>query len=277
MIDLHSHHHRCGHADNTMEEMARAAHAAGVTIFAWSDHTPLFAHELDHPDPGTQMAKSMWDAYLAEAVELRERLMRELPGFDLRIGAEADYLPGTAEAYRTGLDRPELDYVLGSVHWVGPVHIYRRSTHALIEDPDQVHRQYWQLTREAAQSGLFDILAHMDAIKARVPEALVDMSGEIEETLDCIADSGIAVEINTAGLRKTDELFPSPDILAGLVQRDVPITFGSDSHNVAEVAFGYGNAVRVLTSLGRTKWVSFRGRRAEWVDIREVVAGSHPG
>jgi histidinol-phosphatase (PHP family) len=98
------------------------------------------------------------------------------------------------------------------------------------------------------------------------------MSGEIEETLDCIADSGIAVEINTAGLRKTTELFPSPAILAGLVRRDVPITFGSDSHKVSEVAFGYAQAARTLLALGRTKWVTFRGREAEWVDIRELAS-----
>jgi histidinol-phosphatase (PHP family) len=272
LIDLHSHHYRCGHADDTMEDMARAAHAAGVRVFGWSDHTPLFAHELDHPDPGTQMAKSSWDAYLAEAVELRERLGRELPDLDLRIGAEADYLAGTGNEYRAGLDRPELDYVLGSVHMVDTWHIYRRSTHASVKDPDLAHRQYWQATREAAQSGLFDVLAHMDAIKARMPAATEDMSGEIEETLDCIADSGIAVEINTAGLRKTTELFPSPEILAGLVRRDVPITFGSDSHKVSEVAFGYAQAARTLLALGRTRWVTFRQREAEWVDIRELAS-----
>jgi histidinol-phosphatase (PHP family) len=272
LIDLHSHHYRCGHADDTMEAMARAAHAAGVTVFGWSDHTPLFAHPEDHPDPGTQMAKSSWDAYLAEAVELRERLTRELPGFDLRIGAEADYLPGTAAAYRAGLDRPELDYVLGSVHMVDSWHIYRRATHGKITDPDEAHRKYWQATREAAQSGLFDILAHMDAIKARVPAALSDMSREIEETLDCIADTGIAVEINSAGLRKTTELFPSLEIVAGLVRRGVPITYGSDSHKVAEVAFGYEQAARLLMSLGRTEWVTFRGREAEWREIKEMVA-----
>lgn len=271
MIDLHSHHYRCGHADDSMEAMARAAHAAGVTVFGWSDHTPLFADPQDHPDPGTQMAKSSWDAYLTEAVELRERLSRELPGFDLRIGAEADYIAGTDAEYRAGLDRPELDYVLGSVHMVDSWHIYRRPTHRNITDPDLAHRQYWQATREAAQSGLFDVLAHMDAIKARVPLALSDMSSEIEQTLDCIADSGIAVEINSAGLRKTTELFPSPAIVAGLVRRGVPITYGSDSHRTAEVAFGYTQAARLLMSLGRTEWVTFRAREAEWVEIRETV------
>ncbi len=267
LIDLHSHHIRCGHADDTLEAMARAAALAGVKVFGFSDHAPLFAHELDHPQPNTQMARSEWPAYLAEATELRDRLAHELPQLDLRIGTEADWLPGTQDVYRKELERANLDFVLGSVHEIGEIHIYRRSTHHLVQDADQLHRDYWRLTREAVESGLFDILAHMDAVRARLPKPIADMSGEITQTLDAIADSGIAVEINSAGLRKTRDLFPARGILEGLVRRGVPITFGSDSHRTPEVAFGYQAALIELRRLGVKQLVAFRAREMEWHDL----------
>jgi len=244
--------------------MAQAAINKGFKVFGFSEHAPLFAHEDDYPQPDTQMARSHWPEYLAEASELRERLRGQL---DVRIGTEADWLPGTTDTYRAALAEAPLDYVLGSVHEVGPIHIYRRSTHALIQDVDELHRDYWRQTRTAVESGLFDILAHMDAVKARLPQPAADMTGEIEQTLDCIADNGIAVEINTAGLRKTDELFPSPEILSGLVKRDVPLTFGSDSHRVSEVGFGWDEALAEFERLGVRHIVTFREREREWVEL----------
>lgn len=153
------------------------------------------------------------------------------------------------------------------MHEIGPVHIYRRETHSLVEDADQLHRDYWRLTRAAVESGLFDILAHMDAVKARLPQPAGDMTAEIEATLDCIADHGIAVEINTAGLRKTTELFPSPQILEGLVRRDVPLTCGSDSHRVSEVGFGWDAALAEFERLGVRRIAAFREREMEWVGL----------
>jgi histidinol-phosphatase (PHP family) len=267
MIDLHTHHERCGHADGTLKQTARAAAAAGVRIFGWSDHAPLFADPTDHPRPKIQMAKSHWNDYLAEASAVRAQLRTELPALDLRIGVEADFIPGTEEAYRCALNRPELDYVLGSVHQVGEWHIYIPDTWTTLEDPDDFHYGYWRNLRAAAESGLFDVLSHLDAIRAKVAPARSDMTGEIEATLDCIADCRVAVEINGSGVRRTGEFFPSLDILAGLVQRGVPITFGSDAHQLQQIGMGYEAAVKALKELGREEFVTFRGRRAEWCSL----------
>lgn len=210
------------------------------------------------------MARSHWLEYLDEATALKEALSDEL---DIRVGTEADWLPGTEDVYREALTTAPLDHVIGSVHEIGPIHIYKRDTHNLITDVNQLHRDYWRLTRSAVESGLFDILAHMDAVKARLPHPSDDMSSEIELTLDCIADHNIAVEINSAGLRKTGELFPSPEILTGLARRNVPLTFGSDSHRVSEVAHGWDEARAELDRLGVTRLISFRERKAQWTGV----------
>ena len=267
MIDLHTHHERCGHAEGTLEDMARAAFAAGVTVFGWSDHAPLFAEADDHPKPGIQMARSQWDGYLSEAEEVRACLVRAYPGFDLRIGVEADYLPGTETIYRSALDREALDYVLGSVHEVGPWHIYKPASFADLDDVDAFHRGYWSGLRGAAQSGLFDVLSHLDAIKAMVPPAESDMQAEINATLDCVADSGVAVEINGSGLSKAGELFPGPALVEALVRRDVAITLGSDAHHPSQVGRGFSEAAALLGRLGRDRVITFRHREPLWVDL----------
>lgn len=115
MIDMHNHHQRCGHAEGDLESVARAAHAKGARIFGWSDHAPLFADPADQPRPRIQMAKSAWRGYLEEAAEVRRRLRHELPCFDVRIGVEADYLPGTESVYAAALAQPAKRRSVGAV------------------------------------------------------------------------------------------------------------------------------------------------------------------
>ena len=102
MIDLHTHHERCGHAHGTLDAYAASAAARGVTILGLSDHAPLFASDDDHSAPGTQMAISAFNGYLAECRAVRERFAAEV---DVRIGAEADYLRGIEAVYRAQIER----------------------------------------------------------------------------------------------------------------------------------------------------------------------------
>jgi histidinol phosphatase-like PHP family hydrolase len=169
MIDLHTHHDRCGHAEGSLADVAGWATLRGIAVLGVSDHAPRFADPADHPLPDTQMARSQWDGYLAEAAALRDELAGRL---DLRVGVEADYLPGTEAVYRAALDRPELDYVLGSVHEVpapgGAWALFHPETYA-DADLDEVHRRYWETVAAAATSGLFDVLAHLDLVRMLPP------------------------------------------------------------------------------------------------------------
>ncbi|MFO8150630.1 MAG: histidinol-phosphatase, partial [Trueperaceae bacterium] len=201
MIDLHTHHERCGHAEGTLADVAGWAVARGVAVLGVSDHAPRFADPADHPRPHTQMARSAWDGYLAEAAALRDELAGRL---DLRVGVEADYLPGTEAVYRAALDRPELDYVLGSVHEVahdgGLWNLFDPASYAAA-DLDEVHARYWRSVAAGAQSGLFDVLAHLDLVRM-LPPPVDPPRDAIEDALDAIADAGVAVEINGSGMRR---------------------------------------------------------------------------
>lgn len=271
IIDLHTHHERCGHATGSLRDMIQAAVELGIETIAVTDHAPLFAHPEEHPDPGIQMAKAEFPRYIAEAVALKEEFRDRI---SVLVGVEADYLAGTEDVYRTALDTAELDYVIGSVHAFGRYHVYRPASwsdvSALSTRTIDIYEQYYTAVQQAASSGLFDCIAHMDAIKAMGPTpdgALEELEELVEETLQVIAASGVAVEINTSGFRKCGEAFPSLSIVKRLHQLGVPLTFGSDSHRPREVGYGWKDAYRILSAVGVRRLHIFKQRRRYEVSL----------
>lgn len=255
-LDLHNHHERCGHARGRLADYVAHAADIGLATLGVADHAPRFADPDDHPLPGIQMARSEFPAYLAEARDLRERYADRL---ELLIGIEADFLPGTEATYRERLGASGLDYVIGSVHEWDGIHVYKPQTWdgrerlALFEG-------YFAHVRAAVRSGLFDVLGHLDAVKVYGPDVFEVAAHEIEPTLDAIAESGIVVELNTAGFRKCGELFPRPELVAALHERGVPLTFGSDAHAPDELVHAGREVARLLDRIGVHELTTFQGR-----------------
>ena len=77
-----------------------------------------------------------------------------------------------------------------------------------------------------------------------------------------IADSGIAVEVSTAGLHKpVRELYPHPEFLAACRERDVPVTVASDAYLPDEVGRDFDRALELLRSVGYETVTVFEQRR----------------
>src|SRR5690606_9879019 len=141
----------------------------------------------------------------------------------VRVGIESDYLPGWEDHYRALWSDERLDYVIGSVHWIGEWQVFSKELppgHTV----ESVFEAYLDSIRGAAQSGIFDVMGHIDAIKVsgHVPER--DIAAAYRRTLEAIADSGVAIELNTSGWRKTcAEQFPSRLILEEARRLDIPV------------------------------------------------------
>ena len=92
--------------------------------------------------------------------------------------------------------------------------------------PEEIWRRYFETLGEAARSGLFDILAHPDLVKVwgrDRPRPEGDLRRYYELAIDGIAESGIAVEVSTAGLRKrAQELYPAPAFLEMCLEAGAP-------------------------------------------------------
>jgi len=191
---------------------------------------------------------------------------------DLRLGIEADFVGGHEDRMANLLDAREWDYVVGSVHFLreqavdmrgSPWDIWRST------DPEQVWRRYFETLGEAARTGMFDILAHPDLVKVWGPGApppAGDLRRFYELAMDGIAESDVAIEVSTAGLRKpAEEIYPAAGFLEMCLEAGRPVALSSDAHVPAELGHEYERAVGWLGELGVTELAVFerRERRLE--------------
>ena len=132
-------------------------------------------------------------------------------------------------------------------------------------DPFEVWSVYFDWLRRAAESGLFQVIGHADLPKkfGNVPQQ--DCGPLFARFLDAAAAKGVAIELNTAGLRKDcREIYPSRKLLALAHERRMPITFGSDAHAPEEVGMAFDQALALARSVGYTHSLRFqRGKQSE--------------
>ena len=195
---------------------------------------------------------------LGEYVDELLHIKEAYPGFVL-MGIEADYRPDTLSDVRSLLDAHPFDYVIGSVHFLGSWGLddERQIDGYSGRDMDDVWIEYLELVGDAAESGLFTILGHLDLAKKFGYHPSRSLAAELDRLVERVARSGVLVEINTAGLHKpVREAYPSPDILTRLNEAGVDITFGSDAHRPSEVGRDFDHAVRLARAAGYTRFAS---------------------
>jgi len=242
--DYHTHTARCGHASGHPEEYVAVARARGLAGIGIADHIPL----LPDPDPELSMDVRDLGDYIAEV----ETLKAEHPGYVL-LGVEADYRPHTLARVRSLLEDHRFDYCIGSVHHLGTWGFDdpRQMDEYDDRDIDAVWVEYFQLVGDAAESGLFTILGHLDLVKKFGYRPTRTLAIELDYLVDRIARAGVLVEINTAGLhRPVGEAYPTLDILRRLHAQGVAITFGSDAHKPDEVGRDFAHAVWLARAAG---------------------------
>ena len=257
MIDCHIHTHRCRHAVGTPLEYVVAAEARGIEVMTFTDHLPL----LDGSETDYAMRWHELPDYVADIHQLRQRAADP----QVLLGVEADWTPGCEGKLREVLSGYPFDVVLGSVHFLDDW---------AFDDPDLTERyadwdvdglwmRYFGDLAEAARTGLFDVMAHPDLIKKFRYMPSFDPIGLYEDAARAFAESGVAIEVNTAGLRKPcAELYPSAAFLAACARRRVPASVGSDAHSPEEVGAGWDAARDALLAAGYDSVVFFRGREA---------------
>jgi histidinol-phosphatase (PHP family) len=192
---------------------------------------------------------------------------------DLRLGIEADFVPGREDRLANLLDGRDWDYVVGSVHFLrdDAVDLHGEPDWAGWDvwrsggDPDRIWRRYFETLGEAARSGLYDILAHPDLVKiftGQVPVPDGDLRRFYEIAMDGIADSDVAIEVSTAGLRKpVGEIYPAAPFLEMCLEAGRPVALSSDAHVPEQLGYSYDHALSFLRDLGVEHLAVFDRRR----------------
>jgi histidinol-phosphatase (PHP family) len=255
--DYHTHTPLCRHASGAPGEYAARALALGLEEIGFSDHSPMQRDDFDN----WRMRLDQLDQY----VENVRRAQRDFPNLTIRLALEVDYLPGHQDWIRCLAARHPWDYLIGSVHYVSdswavdnPEEIANWKT----RDAFEVWSVYFDRLGEAAESGLFEIIGHADLPKKFGIYPAQDCGPLFERFLERAAKSSVALELNTAGLRKPcREIYPSRPFLQRAARRKLPITFGSDAHAPAEVGADFAAAVDLARSVGYAQWRRFAGRK----------------
>jgi histidinol-phosphatase (PHP family) len=256
-----------GEADRyfTTENVDRylaAAEEHGIDELGVSEHVYRFTQSLEiwrHP---------YWEGQARDDLDDYCEFVRGTP---LRLGIECDFVRGSEDRIANLLER-DFDYVVGSVHFLGEegaVDDRRYDVWERIGDPDELWALYFRWQAELVRSGLFDIVSHPDLVKMwgaerRAPAR--DPRFHYEPLVEAVAESGIAVEVSTAGLRKpVGEIYPSVAFAEMCVEAGAEFALSSDAHAPDQVGFGYDQAIEFLGSLGVDRICVFerRERRLE--------------
>jgi histidinol-phosphatase (PHP family) len=257
--DYHSHTPLCHHATGQPTELAAQAVRLGLKEMGFSDHSPMSRDDFDN----WRMKAADLDQYVAAVEQAR----RDHPNVIIKLALEVDYLPGQEDWIRDLAARHPWDYFIGSVHYISdswaidnPAEITKWKD----REPLEVWTAYFERLTLAAESGLFDIIGHADLCKKFAFYPKQDCTPLFTRFLKAAKRSGLAIELNTAGLRKEcREIYPSPRIVQMAAQLGVPITFGSDAHAPTEVGLNFAEAVQLAHSAGYTHSCSFTKRQRE--------------
>jgi histidinol-phosphatase (PHP family) len=241
------------------ERYREAASERGIAELGVAEHVYRFRQALDvwdHP---------FWLQWAVDDLDDYCAFVREET--DLRLGIEADFIPGREDRMANLLEARDWDYVVGSIHFVGDASLDTEefSIWLRTETPERIWQSYFEMLGEAAQSGLFDVLAHPDLVKVwgkdrPMPEG--DLRRFYYAAMEVIADCDVAIEVSTAGLRKpVGEIYPAPAFLEMAIDAGKPLALSSDAHEPDQLGYRYEDALKVLESLGVTEIAVFEGRQ----------------
>jgi histidinol-phosphatase (PHP family) len=255
------------------ERYREAASERGIVELGVSEHVYRFRQALDvwsHP---------LWQRFALDDIDEYCAFVCEQT--DLRLGIEADFIPGGEDRMANLLEARDFDYVVGSVHFLrdGAVDMDDYSVwDSSAGSAEEVWRRYFQAIAESARCGQFDIIAHPDLVKywgpahpQRIPDG--DLRYFYEPAVEAIVEAGVAVEVSTAGLRKpAGEIYPARAFLEMCLDGGVPVALSSDAHRPEDVGGDYERALELLADVGVRELSVFERRVRRLEPIAADVA-----
>ena len=251
MIELTNSHCHTGNSDGCLSvlETAQFGIQKGLKHLYITDHhiprNTKFDFSLVFPD------------YFEEIESAKAQLSGQI---GLYKGVELDWIQGYETWFEEQAKR-EFDFVLGSIHTVTKEFVYG------MEFPIKTHKiyvkEYFKQMRRLATSGLADSIAHLDLVKFCANESEPYYREEVERTLEAIAKSKTAIEINTSGKRKSlAEFHPSSWILKKAFKLGIPLTLGADTHNARDhIDYELVEAYALARTTGYRSILRFENRK----------------
>ena len=226
---------------NTVEEMVLAAIERGFEEIGFSSHARL---------PDIVEGNLTPESAVAYAKEVRAQAAKYVDRIRVKLGVEADYIPGDTTPEKARYTHLGIDYLIGSIHWVVAPdggHVPVDHEPELLVNGIRDHfdgnaeaylHAYFAQSRDMVAQYDFDVMGHPDLVRKfngklkYFDEMAPWYLEELRMTADAIAASGKIVEVNTGAISRgwMDDAYPSPTFRALLRERGVRFILSSDAH-----------------------------------------------
>lgn len=255
---LDYHNHICA---APIEAMIASAAARGVHEFGITEHV-FMLYEGQALFPGLEENGERFSRdWYVRAVRDRD-IAGVVPA--LRLGLEVDYLPGTEDAVAPFLASVEWDFLLGSVHAIDGTDLFEYVPSSPTEG-QRLWERYFELTAEAIECGMFDVITHPVRNAERNPHLPARFDRMLEEVAAFARLHGVALELNGYDTVTWPELVERLARACG--RAGCVVSFGSDAHQPANVAAGLADAARMAVAAGVRHTVSFERRERRIITL----------
>lgn len=260
-FNYHSHTTYCDGSDKP-EDMIKSAIRKGLKYYGVSTHGPVpFVTDWT-------LKKELVNSYIEEVLFLKNKYKDKIK---ILLGLEIDYLPEAGYSHINQEILDKLDYVIGSVHYLGKnndgtmwtVDYTRDELQKGIEESFNGNvrnavEEYYENLGKMAEILKPDIIAHLDLIKKNNKgNYFFDENEEwyrnsVKKCLLRISKSNSIMEINTGGKSRSnlEEYYPSDWILEEILNLDIPVTISSDAHMSENVDFEFDEAMEKIKNIG---------------------------
>jgi histidinol-phosphatase (PHP family) len=285
LIDYHVHCDYSVDAEGQVDEYVAHALKNGVSRVCFTTHCDLEPSRRHH-DGRVRLDGKIIDV-TSDWLESYIRDVRTAAGrvsggsIQVYCGLEIGFVPGIEKMIEDFIAPFDFDFVLGGVHTLRGIDIVstrESSEYFKGRSPREVCEDYFFYLKEAVVFGLFDSIAHLDIYKKCGLDFYgSDLSsahaGFLEPVVEGIAKAGLALEVNSAPLRKGGASpYPSLDILKCACEAGVTwLTFGSDCHSPQEIASNIDRCADLARQAGYSEVMTFAGGDPSAIPLEELV------
>jgi histidinol-phosphatase (PHP family) len=267
-----------------VETMCRAAREKNLRSIGFSAHAPIYKKTGIKTE--WHLSEDNLERYISEVKEAKKRWQGKL---EVYLGLEVDYIKGLRSAMDSDIISLNLDYIIGSVHYIVPLNgsdlftvdgpaeeTEKGIKEGFNGDAEAFMQSYYDALAEMIAVGGFDITGHADLLKKNFNGgktwSLENEARRQKEISGAISRAGIVAEVNTGGLnrKKINETYPSCTFLSFLKESHVPVTITADAHHADHVNGNYETALQTIIYAGFKEHVIFFGKnneKAVWGNI----------
>jgi histidinol-phosphatase (PHP family) len=234
------------------EDYIAPAIAAGLSEIGFSEHLTLFKNLEEW---------NMNPVNISPYINHIETLRNSIKNIIIKTGLEVDFFAGKEEEIRSFLSPLPLDYIIGSVHYLGENTVDVGPEFYEGKSIDRLFESYLDSVSVAVSSDLFDIIGHCDLIRIFGYKPSSDQESLYRKLAVTMKEHNVVFELNTNGRnRPLADFYPDRKFLHIFREENVPVCVNSDAHMPSRVGQYFDEAYELLRYVGFTEMAVFDKR-----------------